>query len=127
MRWLVYTGVAVMVMMFMALSGQRAVAADPAEYPALELSAGANSNAKMHNDEGIKEYKGGSPEKAEMHFSEAVKADPKSAEAHYNLALSLDSVGKHRDASSEFKKALDLGSKNPAIANSQILKKHLGM
>lgn len=127
MRWLVYTGMAVMVLMFVALSGQHVTAADPSEYPALELAAGANSNAKMHNDEGIKEYKGGYPEKAEMHFSEAVKADPKSAEAHYNLALSLDSVGKHRDASSEFKKALDLGSKNPAIANSKILKKHLGM
>jgi Flp pilus assembly protein TadD len=127
MRWLAYTGMAVMVIMFVAFSGQHVMAADPTEYPALELAAGANSNAKMHNDEGIKQYNGGYPEEAEKHFSEAVKADPKSAEAHYNLALSLDSVGQHKDAAAEFKKALDLGAKNPAIANSMILKKHLGM
>jgi Flp pilus assembly protein TadD len=127
MRWLAYLGMAAMALMVVTFSGQRVMAADPAEYPALELAAGANSNAKMHNDEGIKQYKGGYPEEAEKHFSEAVKADPKSAEAHYNWALSLDSVGQHKDAAAEFKKALDLGGSNPAIKNSGILKKHLGM
>jgi len=121
MRWLGYAGMAVMAVMLVAFSGQRAMASDPA----LETAAG--SAAKMHNDEGIKHYKAGHMDVAEKHFREAVKADPKSAEAHYNLALTMDAQDMHKDASAEFKKALDLGSKNPAIANSGILKKHLGM
>jgi Flp pilus assembly protein TadD len=127
MRWLAYTGMAVMAVMFVAFSGQRAVAADPATNPALKTAPGASADAKMHNDAGIKQYNEGYPDEAEKHFREAIKADPKSAEAHYNLALTLDSLSMHKDAAAEFQKALDLGAKNPAIANSGILKKHLGM
>lgn len=123
MRWLVYTGVAVMAMMFVVFSGQSVKAANPA----LELAPGASADAKMHNDEGIDHYNKGHMDVAEGHFRSAIKADPKSAEAHYNLALTLDGQGKHKEAAAEFKEALDLGSKNPAIANSAILKKHLGM
>jgi len=121
MRWLGYTGMAVMALMIVASSGQPALAANPA----LETAPG--SAAKMHNDAGINHYNQGHMDVAEKHFREAVEADPKSAEAHYNLALTLDAQGKHKDAVGEFKKALDLGSNNPAIANSAILKKHLGM
>jgi len=127
MRWFVYLGMAVMAVMFVGFSGQSAIAADPTANPALELASGASADAKMHNEEGIKQYNEGYNEEAEKHFRAAVKADPKSAEAHYNLALSLDGVSMHKDATAEFKTALDLGSKNPAIANSGILKKHLGM
>jgi Tfp pilus assembly protein PilF len=123
MRWFGYAGMAVMAMMFVAFSGQSVRAMDMAA--ALETAAG--SAAKMHNDGGIKHYTAGHMDVAEGHFREAVKADDKSAEAHYNLALTLDGQDKHKEASAEFKKALDLGAKNPAIANSAILKKHLDM
>jgi Tfp pilus assembly protein PilF len=121
MRWLGYAGMAVMAMMLVAFSGSGVQAADPA------LETAADSAAKMHNAEGIKHYNAGHMDVAEGHFRGAVKDDDKSAEAHYNLALTLDGQDKHKDATAEFKKALDLGSKNPAIANSAILKKHLGM
>jgi Flp pilus assembly protein TadD len=128
MRWFVYLGMAVMAVMFVAFSGPRVMAAaDPAANPALETAPGASADAKMHNDEGIDHYNQGHMDVAEKHFRAAIKADPKSAEAHYNLALTLDGQGMHKDAAAEFKTALDLGSKNPKIANSAILKKHLGM
>jgi Flp pilus assembly protein TadD len=127
MRWRGYLGMAALAMMVVAFCGQNAVAADPSMDPALQLAAGASSTANMHNDAGIENYNKGNAQEAEKHFSEAVQADPKSAEAHYNLALTLDSLGRHKEAAAEFKKAYDLGSKNPKIANSDILKKHLGM
>jgi Tfp pilus assembly protein PilF len=57
----------------------------------------------------------------------AAEADPKSAEAHYNLALALDKSGDHKGATEHFQKAYDMGKENAEIANSGILKAHLKM
>ena len=70
-------------------------------------------------------YKGDDVEKAHGAFTQAVEADPESAEAHYNLALVLDKMGQHGEAVAEFKKAQDLGKDNPDIQNSEILKAHV--
>ena len=56
-----------------------------------------------------------------------LKADPKSAEAHYDLALTLDKAGDHGGATKHFQKARDLGKDNAEIHDSEILKKHLKM
>ncbi|HJU05705.1 MAG TPA: tetratricopeptide repeat protein, partial [Nitrospiraceae bacterium] len=53
--------------------------------PALKTAAG--SKAESHNTEGIEHYNQGHWDVAKKHFMEAAKADPQSAEAHYNLAL----------------------------------------
>ena len=121
MRWFGYAGMAVMAMMFVAFSGQNVRAADA------PLDVAAGSAAATHNAEGIKHFKAGHMDVAADHFNGAVKADDKSAEAHYNLGLALDGMGDHKGATAQFQKALDLGAKNPAIANSATLKKHLGM
>jgi len=97
--------------------------ADTKTYPPLETMKG--SAAEGHNSEGIKQYDMGKWSDAEMHFREAVKADGKSAEAHYNLALSLDKLGRHPEAVQEFDEALKLAPNNKAIADSPILKAHL--
>jgi tetratricopeptide (TPR) repeat protein len=66
--------------------------------------------------------------KPEMeHYRKAVKADPNSAVVHYNVALTLDKMGKHEDATASFKKALELAPDDPSIKDSEILKKHVGM
>jgi Flp pilus assembly protein TadD len=39
----------------------------------------------------------------------------------------LDKMGKHEDATASFKKALELAPNDPAIKESEILKKHVGM
>ena len=97
-----------------------AVAASP-------LATAADSKANEPNNQGIEAYTGEDMEKAHGSFTQAVEADPASAEAHYNLALVLDKMGQHKEAALEFKKAQDLGKDNPDIQNSEILKGHVGM
>src|SRR5437879_3608567 len=43
------------------------------------------------------------------------------------LGLTLDKMGKHEEATTEFKKAAELAPTNPAIKDSAILKKHIAM
>ena len=91
------------------------------------LMSPASSTGRMDNDEGVGHYRQGHWDVAEGHFRKAVKADPNLAEAHYNLGLSLDKEGKHEEATTAFKKAAGLAPTNPAIKDSAILKKHIGM
>ena len=93
-------------------------AADP-------LATAADSKANEPNNQGMEAYKADELAKAHGAFAQAVEADPKSAEAHYNLALVLDKMGQHAEAATEFKKAQDLGKDNPDIQNSEILKAHV--
>ena len=81
----------------------------------------------MENDEGVGHYQQGHWEVAMEHFRKAVKSDPNSAVAHYNIALTLDKMGKHDEATNSFKKALELAPADPVIKDSEILKKHVTM
>ena len=56
-------------------------------FTAKALEAPSDSAGKGHNASGIKHYNKEHWGVAEEHFQEAVKADDKMAEAHYNLAL----------------------------------------
>jgi Tfp pilus assembly protein PilF len=91
------------------------------------LSAPASSAARMENDEGVGHYQQGHWDVAMQHFQKAVKADPNSAVVHYNIALTQDKMGKHDDATTSFKKALELAPADPVIKDSEILKKHVSM
>ena len=91
--------------------------------PALKAAPG--SKAEAHLKEGIDHYDQGHFDVALKHFTAAVKEDPQSAEAHYDVALALDKIGDHKAASEHFKKAAELGQNNPEIQNSGILKAHL--
>jgi tetratricopeptide (TPR) repeat protein len=93
---------------------------------ALVCPLNVKKDACPHNVEGISHFKEGHWDVAAKHFEEAVKADPNFAEAHYNLALSLDKMGKHAEAAEHFKMALKHGAKNEMIQNSEILKQHVG-
>ena len=106
-------------------SGKPAVTASGSADTA--LMSPASSPGRADNDEGVGHYKQGHWDVATDWFKKAVKADANLAEAHYNLALSLDKMGKHEDATAAFKKAAELAPANPAIKDSTILKKHLGM
>jgi len=124
MRTLAFYGIAVIMMASFLLVPVRGIqAAEKKTEPALEVPA--TSAAAGHNSEGVKQYNMGMWKEAEMHFGEAVKADEKSAEAHYNHALALDKLGKHKEATAEFDQALKLAPDNKAIADSPILKGHL--
>ena len=95
--------------------------------PDAPLSAPASSAARMANDEGVGHYQQGHWDVAMEHFQKALKADPNSAVVHYNVALTLDKMGKHEDATKSFKKALELAPTDPVIKDSEILKKHVTM
>ena len=90
------------------------------------LMSPAGSAGRMDNDEGVGHYKQGHWDVAEGHFRKAIKADDKLAEAHYNLGLALDKLGKHEDATASFKKAAEFASASSGIKDSVILKEHIG-
>ncbi|MBI4401806.1 MAG: tetratricopeptide repeat protein [Nitrospirae bacterium] len=115
-------GAATLAICLMFIGGQAGADMGTAA-PALKTAAG--SKAEAHNAKGIEHYNQGHWDVAKKHFMEAAKADPRSAETHYNLALTLDKSGDHKGATEHFKTAYDLGKNNPEIQNSGILKAHL--
>jgi len=103
-----------------------AIATAPAPVSDVALMSAVGSPGQADNDEGVSQYKQGHMDVATDRFQKAVKSDPKSAEAQYNLGLSFDKMGKHDEATAAFKLAVALAPANPAIKDSPILKKHLG-
>ena len=94
---------------------------------AAPLKAASGSKAETHIAAGIEHYGLGHWDVAKKHFTEAEKADPQSAEAHYDLALALDKAGDHKSATEHFQRAHTLGKDNMEIQQSEILRKHLKM
>ncbi len=90
------------------------------------LPAPVDSHGRHENEEGIGHYHNGEWDLAAHHFRRALLSDPGMAEAHFNLALALMRLGKHQDATKEFKKAVDLAPLNPQISESTILNEYLG-
>jgi len=90
------------------------------------LMSPASSAGRTENDEGVGHYRQGHWDVAEGHFRKAIAADPKLAEAHYNLGLALDKMGKHEDATASFKKVVELAPSNSPLRDSVILKEHMG-
>ncbi len=91
------------------------------------LLASAPVGGAEANNEGVNHYQQGHWDVAQEHFQKAVAANADLAEAHYNLALTLDKLSNHGDATKHFQMALDHGAENPGIKDSGILKAHLGM
>jgi Flp pilus assembly protein TadD len=89
------------------------------------LRAPIYSPGHSENDEGVGHYRDGEWDLAAHHFRRALMSDPDMAEAHFNLALAFVRLGKHRDATKEFKNAVKLAPRNPQIAEATILRKYL--
>ena len=90
------------------------------------LMAPQGSAGAAENDEGVKHFELGHWDVAKEHFNKALAANAKLAEAHYNLALALDKMGEHGEATNHFKMALDLAPEDPRIKDSGILNAHIG-
>ncbi len=73
---------------------------------------------------GVAQFNQGKLDTALNHFQQALKANPRSAVAHYNLALTFNRMGQSDKAVRHFQKAAKLGRMNPFIQNSRILKQH---
>ena len=88
---------------------------------ATEGAAGAGEN-----DEGVNHYQQGHWDVAQEHFNKALATNADLPEAHYNLALALDKLENHGEATNHFKMALDLAPEDSRIRDSGILKAHVG-
>lgn len=98
------------------------------QIPSLMSPSGmTNQNAAAKNNEGVDHLVQGHYAISENFFREAIAAKNNFAEAHFNLGVALDGMDKHEEATAAFKQAHDLGPSNPKIAESEIVKKHLGM
>jgi len=91
----------------------------------LTITPATDPEAAKYNAEGIEHYNKGRWNIAKKYFEAAVKADPKSAEAHYNLALALDGLGANATADEEFKKAAELAPGNTGITESSAYRNHV--
>ena len=97
----------------------------PAEMKPAPLTAPASSAGQKANAEGVTHAQQDHWDVAESHFRKALEADPKLAEAHYNLGLALDKLDRHDEAKAAFEKALELAPNNSMITESPVLKKHM--
>lgn len=98
--------------------------AAPAEAGALMATSATTGGPE--NDEGVSHFQQGHWDVAQEHFEKALAANPELPEAHYNLALALDKLGNHGEATTHFKKALELAPDDPRIKDSGILQAHVG-
>ena len=117
------------VMIMLGVSALLVACATGEKYP-LELPSGTNEVAAKANSMGIAHYKLGDDEyghwyTAKDYFEDAIKAEPQRAEPHFNLALTLDKLGEHAEATAEFKKAAALAPGNAAITRSEAYQKHV--
>jgi len=85
----------------------------------------ADPAAAKHNAEGIEHYNLGHWDVARGHFEAAIKADPKLAEPHYNLALALHRLGAHGEATTHLRKAAELAPGDRAITGSSAYRYHV--
>lgn len=85
----------------------------------------SNKEAAAKNNEGVDHLVQKHYEVASQHLNEAIAAKGDFAEAHFNLAIAYDGMGKHPEATEAFKKAKRFGGDNREITENEILKKHL--
>jgi Tfp pilus assembly protein PilF len=90
------------------------------------MREGSSASAHEHNEEGILHYNKGHYEEALKHFRTSVKIDPHVGESHFNMAITLDKLGKHGRATRHFKKAKEFAQGRGEILQSQILNDHIG-
>ncbi|MHB8481294.1 MAG: tetratricopeptide repeat protein [Nitrospiria bacterium] len=99
-----------------------------AQIPSLMSPADmSNKEAAAKNNEGVDHLVQGHYETSVPFFENAIKTKDNFAEAHFNLGVALDGMGKHPEATEEFKKAKEFGGNNPKITENELLKQHLGM
>ena len=121
MRKLIY----VLVVFLLVFLSAPVYADDPAlKFPMRE---GSNASAHKHNEEGISHYNQGHYDVALKHFEMASSIDSSVGEAHYNVAICLDKLDRHGEATNHFYAARKYANGNPAILKSGILNAHAPM
>ncbi len=98
----------------------------PKPAPQLTLSApsGTNPSAFKYLGQGNARFAEGRWGAAKVEFEQAVKSQPELAEAHYNLALSLERLGEAEQAKQHYIEAANLAPGHKVIWNSPPLRRY---
>ena len=94
----------------------------PVMAQAIKPVAGTKGANAINN--GVSQFNSGQLNKALTQFQGALKTNPRSAVAHYNLALTYNRMGQSDKATKHFQEAEKLGRGNPFIRHSSILKQY---
>ena len=99
-------------------------AAAPEPVRPLAAPPGTAPNARAAISQGNLHFATGQLAEAQQEFEAAVAAQPELAEAHYNLALTLDMQGMVERAREHYLRAANLAPGNKVIWNSPPLRAH---
>jgi len=79
------------------------------------------------NLKGIDRYHAGDWEASLELFQSALRVNPLLIEAHFNAALALHQLDRHKEATQHFQRAGELDPKNQSITGSTLYRNHLGV
>ncbi|MDE3120045.1 MAG: tetratricopeptide repeat protein [Nitrospirota bacterium] len=84
----------------------------------LKAPAGSSAAAATAVEEGNKLFAQTQWEQAKAQYETAIKVEPTLAEAHYDLALTLERLGNKKEATVHYKEAANLAPGNQIIWNA---------
>ncbi len=90
----------------------------------LPLKSSAPAAVTEHNSQGTQAYQNKQFSDAKSHFRQAVAGAPNSAEAHYNLGLTLFALGESDQAREQFIEAANLAPGDKVIWDSPALRQY---
>ena len=96
----------------------------PVKQPTLNAPTIVNSVARAAISEGNRLFASGRYEAAKIQYAKAIQAQKTMAEAHYNLALTLDYMGKRDEARPHYMEAANLAPGHQVIWNSPVLRRY---
>ena len=97
---------------------------EPVKQPTLNSPPTANPMARTAINEGNELFASGRWGAAKLQYEKAIQAQSTVAEAHYNLALTLDRMGNREEARPHYMKAANLAPGHQVIWNSPVLRRY---
>ena len=96
----------------------------PVKQPTLNAPAIVSPTARAAISEGNRLFAAGRYEAAKIQYEKAIQAQSTVAEAHYNLALTFDYMGKRDEARPHYMEAANLAPGHRVIWNSPVLRRY---
>ena len=97
---------------------------EPVKQPTLNAPANASPTVRSAMSEGNQLFASGRWEAAKGQYEKVLQEKKTVAEAHYNLALVLDRLGKRKEARPHYMEAANLAPGNKVIWNSPVLRRY---
>ena len=97
---------------------------EPVKQPTLNAPAHASPAVRSAMSEGNQLFASGRWEAAKAQYEKVLQEKKTVAEAHYNLALVLDRLGKREEARPHYMEAANLAPGNQVIWNSPVLRRY---